>query len=230
MSGERTNGGALLVAERLVRRFADRAVVDGANLSLRRGEKLALVGPSGCGKTTLLQMLGLLDAPDQGSLLMGDVEPWKLGPRERAELRLRSIGFVFQNANLIEHLSARDNVALPSWRLHGSRKRALRTADEMLEHLGLLERASARAVELSTGEAQRVAVARAIVNRPALVLADEPTGSLDSRAASVLMSDFERLAADGVALLVVTHDRTLAARLGRTLQMRDGMLEEASTT
>lgn len=213
---------SILVASELRRRFGDRNVVDGISLSIDAGESVALMGPSGCGKTTLLQMIGLLDRPDAGLVSLDGLDAWTARASIRAELRLAKLGFVFQHSNLISHLSARDNVALPAWRAGASRAAALVRADELLAPLGLAARASALARELSIGEAQRVAVARALINKPALVLADEPTGSLDRASADAVLAAL--LATSGVAVLVVTHDPEVAARAARTVHMRDGKL------
>ncbi|MBL0217279.1 MAG: ABC transporter ATP-binding protein [Myxococcales bacterium] len=212
----------LLAVEGAQRRFAGREVVAGVSLAIAKGETVALMGPSGCGKTSLLQMIGLLDRPDGGTIQLGTLDAWAQSQAIRAELRLTSIGFVFQHSNLIPYLSARDNVALPAWRAGGARAPALARADELLERVGVGGRRDGRASELSIGEAQRVAVARALINRPRLVLADEPTGSLDAESTEAVLALL--LANDGPAVLVVTHDPEVAARAGRTLHMRDGKL------
>ncbi|MBS1120336.1 MAG: transporter ATP-binding protein [Deltaproteobacteria bacterium] len=212
----------VLEAHGLTRRHGTREVVHDASLVIADGESVALMGPSGCGKTSLLQMLGLLDHPTEGTLALRGRDAWSCTEITRAEMRLSWLGFVFQQNNLFEHLSARDNVAIARWRATGSRRDSLREADRLLDRLGLATRARARAAELSIGEAQRVAVARALVNRPCLVLADEPTGSLDTASAAAVMDAL--LEADGVAVLVVTHDPEVAARAGRILRMRDGKL------
>lgn len=211
------------------RRFGDRDVVAGISLSIARGEHVALMGPSGCGKTTLLQMIGLLDRPDDGSVKLArpgaettDVEPWKETADVRAELRLRSLGFVFQHSNLLPHLTARENIALPAWRAGTPRREAAERAAALLDQLGLAPRADAAAQELSIGEGQRVAVARALINQPQLVLADEPTGSLDAASASAVLDAL--FGSPGVSVLVVTHDPEVAARADRTLRMKDGKL------
>jgi ABC-type lipoprotein export system ATPase subunit len=216
----------LVAAHELRRTFGGRDVVAGVSFAIEAGETVALVGPSGCGKTSLLQMIGLLDRPDGGRVELGGVDAWRQRDAIRAELRLGSIGFVFQHSNLVEHLTARENIAVPAWRAGGARGPALARADELLERVGLAGRANARAAELSIGEAQRVAVARALVNRPRLVLADEPTGSLDAANAATVVDLLVGAARDGngAATLVVTHDPEVAARAGRTLRMRDGKL------
>ncbi|MRG93158.1 ABC transporter ATP-binding protein [Polyangium spumosum] len=216
--------GEVLRCESLVRRLGDRDVVRGASLDLDEAVSVALVGPSGCGKTTFLQMIGLLDRPTAGRVVLAGHDAWSLADDVRAELRLAWIGFVFQQNNLVASLSARENVALPAWRLGSSRREAERAADALLERFGLAARRDAPPGELSVGEAQRVAIARALVNRPRLVLADEPTGSLDSASADVVMDALAAASALGAALLMVTHDPRIAARAQRTVEMRDGRL------
>ncbi len=215
------------------RQLGGREVIDGIDLVIAQGETVALMGPSGCGKTTLLQMIGLLDRPDAGTIAIESVDAWAGSDRARAALRLRTIGFVFQQSNLLEHLSARDNVALPAWRATGSRKQALLDADTLLERFGVGQRGKARGNELSIGEAQRVAIARALINRPKLILADEPTGSLDGEAAGVVVDALlgargfgtsPRDRRDDPAVLIATHDPEVATRAGRILRIRDGKL------
>lgn len=214
----------VLSAADLVRFRGDRAVIAGATLALEAGESVALIGPSGCGKTTLLHMLGLLDRPASGTLQIGGIHPWAVNAAARADLRLQRIGFVFQQSNLLPFLSARDNVAVAAWRLGGDRRAALRAADALLDRFGLAERANSRGGVLSLGEAQRVAVARALINRPALVLADEPTGSLDSQAMSGVLGSFEEVVRQGTALVVATHDPRVAARMHRVVRVDEGRL------
>ena len=212
-----------LVVEGLRRRFADRDVLDGVGFEITAGETVALMGPSGCGKTTLLQIIGLIDRPDEGRVVLGDHEPWSAPASIRAELRLTWLGFVFQRGYLIDHLSARENVALPAWRAGQSRKAALARADELLAPFGMADRSDAPSGVLSIGETQRVAVARALVNRPQWILADEPTGSLDGESARSVLATL--LAPGDAAVLVVTHDPEVAAQTSRTLHMRDGKLK-----
>jgi ABC-type lipoprotein export system ATPase subunit len=214
----------MLRTDGVSRSIGELAVLREVSLELAAGEWVSLVGPSGCGKTSLLMVLGLLDAPDSGTLCVDGVDVAAMSPLARAEARLARIGFVFQSQNLLDHLSTRDNVALPAWRLGGSRAAALRAADALLERFGLAARARTRAGALSTGEAQRAAIARALVNKPALVLADEPTGSLDSKSADAVLELLGEVNAAGATLLVATHDAGVAAK-GRQLSMRDGRLE-----
>jgi ABC-type lipoprotein export system ATPase subunit len=214
----------LLCAEGLVRRLGEADIIRGVSLSILPGERVALLGPSGCGKTTLLQILGLLDRPTAGRVLHSGTDVWAQSDSTRTHIRLQSLGFVFQNNNLLPHLSARDNIALPRWRILGARRAALQDADELLERLGLKDRSSTRAGLLSLGEAQRVAIARALVNRPRLLLADEPTGSLESAATHLVLETLTTVCTDETALLIVTHDPMVAAWAARTLTMRDGAL------
>jgi putative ABC transport system ATP-binding protein len=218
----------VLRAEALVRRIGTREIVAGVDVSLAKGESASLVGPSGCGKTTLLQILGALDRPDGGTVQVGTTDVWSVSDNGRAELRRDRIGFVFQQNNLLDGLTALENVALPAWRKTGSKKTALDRARALLDRFGLEKVASSKAAELSGGEAQRVAIARAIVNEPAVVLADEPTGSLDSSSARVVMDALLAACERGAALLLVTHDADVAARASRTIAMLDGRLVRPS--
>jgi len=218
------NEAEVLRAEGLTRVLGEVTAVAGVSLTIAAGEWVALVGPSGCGKTTLLQMLGLLDRPTAGQLRLAGVDPWKGTVSARTLLRRERIGFVFQGNNLIEYLTARENVALPAWRLLGNRGAALAAADGLLDRLGLSARADTPAAVLSMGEGQRVAIARALVNRPQVVLADEPTGNLDKASGESVMAALGEVCVTGSALLVVTHDVGVAARANRTLTMSDGRI------
>jgi ABC-type lipoprotein export system ATPase subunit len=214
----------LLCADGLERRHASQVVVRHASLSIDAGESVALMGTSGGGKTTLLHMLGLLDRPTGGRLFFAGREPWAEGADARAELRLGRIGFVFQQSNLLPHLSARDNIALPAWRASGDPRDARRQADALLERFGLAGRGDARGAVLSLGEAQRVATARALVNGPDLLIADEPTGSLDSRSSQAVLTMLDEVSAGGTAVLMATHDPAVAARMQRQVRIHDGCL------
>jgi putative ABC transport system ATP-binding protein len=214
----------VLVADKVVRRYGERLVVDQASLTVAAGEMVSLMGASGCGKTTLLHMLGTLDHPDEGHIQIEGRDVGTLSEKERTTLRRERLGFVFQQSNLLPELTTRENVALPAWRATGHRRTSLARADDLLTRFGLAPRADARGHVLSLGEAQRVAVARAIINGPRLVLADEPTGSLDSEAANAVLDALGAICASGTALLVVTHDPSVAARSTRRLAMRDGRI------
>jgi len=205
-------------------------VLDGVSLSVSRGEWISLMGPRGCGKTTLLQLMGLLDTPNSGHVLLFGDDAGSRSAGWRAQARLRQIGFVFQNHNLLGHLTARENVALPMWRLGGSRQKAFAAADDMLGRFGLSARAHTLARRLSMGEAQRVAIARSIANRPALVLADEPTGSLDTASAELVLSALSAIVSTGAALVLATHDHGVAQRGARLVKMCDGKLGAPALT
>jgi ABC-type lipoprotein export system ATPase subunit len=217
----------VLAAESLEQRLGGAVIVTRASLSLTPGEALAIVGPSGCGKTTLLHMLGLLERPAAGRVLVRGLDAWNLPDAARARLRLRHIGFILQRSNLLPHLSARENVSLPAWRLEGARQPALAAAESLLVRFGLRRRVHSTARTLSLGEAQRVAIARALINRPAVVLADEPTGSLDSGAAAAVLEALDEIRVAGAALLLATHDASVAQRFPRVIEMQDGCLRAA---
>jgi putative ABC transport system ATP-binding protein len=195
--------------------------LDGADLAIEAGEFVALEGPSGSGKTTLLQLLGALDRPSSGEVLFEGRDLARLPDHELAALRLRSFGFVFQQFNLIPTLSAVENVEAKLAPTGGTRERAL----ELLGEVGLSDRADHLPQQLSGGEQQRVAIARALSVEPRVVLADEPTGNLDSATGREIIDLLEKLAAEhGSTIVVATHDATLAARAPRRLAMRDGHL------
>ena len=194
----------------------------GVDLRIAAGEYIAVMGPSGSGKSTLLNVLGLLDRPDGGHYRLEGRDVTTLSAEEQAGVRSRRIGFVFQSFHLVPRLTAAENIALPMM-LAGlpARERDLRVR-EALAGFGLADRASHRPDQLSGGQRQRVAIARATIMRPALLLADEPTGNLDRATGEEVLRLLEALNADGVTLLVVTHDAALGARAGRRLLMEDG--------
>src|SRR5215213_3322545 len=196
--------------------------VAGVSLSVASGEWLSVVGPSGSGKSTLLNLLGLLDRPTSGSYALGGREVSKLKGGELARARRELVGFVFQSYNLLPRRSARENIELPMIYAGVGRRERKRRAMEVLERVGLTNRARHKPSELSGGQAQRVAIARALANNPALLLADEPTGNLDSVSSEDLMSLFEELKSSGVTLVVVTHDSNVATHADRTVEIRDG--------
>ncbi|MEY2747607.1 MAG: antimicrobial peptide transporter ATPase [Planctomycetota bacterium] len=222
----------LLSARGVKRRFkvGDRIVevLHGVDLELFDGELVALMGSSGAGKSTLIQVLGLLDAPDEGEVHYGEVSAWKEPPGERARLRNRAVGFVFQFFHLIPELDAVENVLLPAMigsdpDLKARRKELRERARAMLVEFGLGERLDHRPAQLSGGEKQRVAIARALLLDPKLVIADEPTGNLDSTTgAKVLDLLLEEQKKRDLTLLLVTHDERVAARCSRVVRMKDG--------
>ena len=201
--------------------------VDDVSLTVDAGEFVSLVGPSGCGKTTLLLMAGGLLRPDAGAVTVAGTQPYELAPEQRARFRARHIGFVFQQFHLVPYLSVRENVLSPllAWRSDNLDRRA----DELLERFGLADRRDHRPSELSTGERQRTALARALLHRPHLVLADEPTGSLDPDNAALALTALRECAADGAGVLMVTHDRAAAAQAGRVIQLAAGRRTDAES-
>jgi putative ABC transport system ATP-binding protein len=196
----------------------------GVSLEVRPGEYLAVVGPSGCGKSTLLQLVGGIDTPTSGSVEILNTSLTTLSDRELTRLRLTRLGFIFQRFHLLPVLTALENVELPMAEAAVPRKERRERALELLSYVGLADRAGHRATQLSGGEMQRVAVARALANRPALLLADEPTGELDAATGHDILALFRRLNQDGTTLIVVTHDETLAAEAGRVIHMLDGRI------
>ena len=196
----------------------------GVSLTVRQGDYAAIVGPSGCGKSTLLQLLGGIDTPSRGSVELGGIPLHALSDRALTRLRLTRLGFVFQRFHLLPVLTARENVELPMAEAGAGREERRARALELLDYVGLAARADHRATQLSGGEMQRVAIARALANRPALILADEPTGELDAATGRGILDLFRRLSHDGVTLLVVTHDERLAAEAGRVIHMLDGVV------
>ena len=198
----------------------------GVSLRIDQGEYVAVIGPSGSGKSTLMHLLGCLDRPTSGLLRVGGRDVATLSDAELAELRNRTIGFVFQSFQLLARTSARDNVALPLVYRGLRRTERRERAEAALRSVGLGHRLEHRPSQLSGGEQQRVAIARALVGEPRLLLADEPTGNLDTRSGEEVMAILERLVAErGVAVVVVTHDAEVAALADRRVHVRDGLLE-----
>jgi putative ABC transport system ATP-binding protein len=197
--------------------------VDGVDLDVPAGQLLAVMGPSGCGKSTLLHLLGGLERPTDGQVWLAGERLDTASERALAKLRRRSVGFVFQAFHLVEELSAAENVELPVLLAGGSPRTAKQRANLLLEQFGLADRARHLPWELSGGERQRVAIARALANEPLVVLADEPTGNLDTAATLDVLRLFEGLRAIGQTLVLVTHDERVAATADRLISMRDGM-------
>jgi len=195
------------------------------SLQVRSGDYIAVRGPSGCGKSTLLHMLGCVDTPTSGALFFDGSNVAALSDAARSLLRLRHIGFVFQRFFLLPMLTAAENVELPQSEAGVPKAERQHRTRELLEYVGLGARADHRPTQLSGGEMQRVAIARALANRPRLLLADEPTGELDQATGEQVAALLDRVNADGTALVIVTHDATLAGRAQRVLTMKDGCIE-----
>lgn len=194
-------------------------------LRIEPAEYVAIWGPSGCGKSTLLHILGCVDTPSSGALLFENRDVSSLPDAERSDMRLTKIGFVFQRFFLLPMLTAWENVEVPQAEAGVSRQDRSRRTAELLEYVALAPRALHRPSQLSGGEMQRVAIARALANRPVLLLADEPTGELDRSTGEGIAALFDRVQRDGTAVVVVTHDLTIASRAHRRLVMRDGRIE-----
>ena len=197
----------------------------GVSLSIQSGELVSIMGSSGSGKSTLMNLLGLLDRPSSGDYRFAGRDTSSLAEPEAAAIRNRKIGFVFQQFNLLPRLDARDNIGMPLLYRGLSRREAAQRAEPLLEAVGMAERGHHRPNELSGGQQQRVAIARALVGEPSLILADEPTGALDSEVGGEIMELFLRLNREqGIAVVIITHDAEVAARCPRQLVMRDGRL------
>jgi len=203
--------------------------VSGVTFQVGAGEFISIQGPSGCGKTTLLHLLGALDVPSEGAVLLAGQDITRLSDQALSRIRSRNIGFVFQAFNLIPDLDVLQNVALPLKYAGVSSKQREQQAREALQAVGLAHRLNHRPSELSGGEEQRVAVARALVNRPQLILADEPTGNLDSRNREGVLNLFRDLNRAGQTIVVVTHDPAVAEAAGRRMFMKDGQFVAAHT-
>ncbi|MBC7335735.1 MAG: ABC transporter ATP-binding protein [Clostridia bacterium] len=204
--------------------------VDGVSFEVEAGEFVALMGPSGCGKSTLMHLLGCLDLPDAGSYRLDGVEVFALGEKDLARLRGKYLGFVFQAFNLIPRLSALENVELPLVYAGVPAGERRRRAKAVLERVGMGHRAAHSPAELSGGQQQLVAIARALVNEPAVILADEPTGNLDTATSRQVMEILVSLNAEGKTVLLVTHEADIAAYARRVLRLRDGKIVKDEKT
>ncbi len=196
--------------------------LDHVNLRIRTGEFVSIIGPSGSGKSTLMNIIGCLDTADEGEYLLEGQNIEHYSERDLTQLRRRKIGFIFQNFNLIHQMTALENVELPLIYQKVRRKERLVRATEALRTVGLVDRMNHRPMELSGGQQQRIAIARALVTRPSLFLADEPTGNLDSRTSEEILSLFHRLHGEGNTIVLITHDEQVSQQAERRLQIRDG--------
>ena len=210
--------------------FGTLEVLKGIDMHISRGEVVSIVGPSGAGKTTLLQIMGTLDKPDAGTLTIDGTDVLALGRTKLANFRNRHIGFVFQFHQLLPEFTAIENIMIPAFIAHTPSREAKRRAAELIDFMGLTDRAHHKPAELSGGEKQRVAVARALINSPSVVFADEPSGSLDSKNKDELHSLFFDLRNRfGQTFVIVTHDDHLATLTDRTIHMRDGIITDCTS-
>ena len=210
--------------------FGSLEVLKDIDLTIQKGEIVSIVGPSGAGKTTLLQIIGTLDRPDTGSVIIDGIDTTTLSQKKLSDFRNRHIGFVFQFHQLLPEFTAIENIMIPAYIAGVNTKEARHRAEELLQFMGLSDRAKHKPNELSGGEKQRVAVARALINNPDVILADEPSGSLDSKNKEELHQLFFDLRDKyGQTFVIVTHDEGLASITDRTIHMRDGILEHLET-
>ena len=215
----------MIQARGIRKRFDKLEILKGIDLMIDTGEIVAIVGPSGAGKTTLLQIIGTLDKPDIGTLLIEGIEPFRLNEKQMADFRNRHIGFVFQFHQLLPEFTALENVMIPALIARPPTSAAEKRAKELLDFLKLSDRIKHKPAELSGGEKQRVAVARALVNRPSVILADEPSGSLDTQNKEELHALFFDLRNEmGQTFVIVTHDEQLATQADRIIHMKDGQI------
>ena len=215
----------LVTLDSICKSFGSLQILKEITLSIHQGEITSIVGPSGAGKTTLLQIIGTLLKPDKGELSIGGVNPFALSAQKQAHFRNKQIGFVFQFHQLLPEFTAAENVAIPAMIAGMSKRQALSEAEQLLTQLGLADRLKHRPAQLSGGEKQRTAVARALINSPTLILADEPSGSLDTQRKEELIELFFELRDQlGQTFLIVTHDKDFAQRADRTLSLQDGRI------
>ncbi|MFW0738006.1 MULTISPECIES: ABC transporter ATP-binding protein [unclassified Flavobacterium] len=204
-------------------------VLKGINLEINKGEYVALMGPSGSGKSTLMNLLGCLDTPTSGHYILNGKDVSQMGDDELAGIRNKEIGFVFQTFNLLPRTTALDNVALPMIYAGYSKADRTKRAEEVLKQVNLADRMDHQPNQLSGGQRQRVAIARALVNKPSIILADEPTGNLDSKTSVEIMKLFGDIHAQGNTVILVTHEEDIAAYAHRVIRLRDGLIESDTT-
>ena len=229
MSGDTADATAVIETRALGKVYspgteAEVIALQGVEMTIARGEFVAIMGPSGSGKSTLMNLIGCLDTPTSGVYLCDGIDVASLDAAERAILRRDKIGFVFQGFTLLPRMSALENVAMPMGYANVPRDERMLRAQEALDAVGLSGRAGHRPSELSGGQQQRVAIARALINRPPILLADEPTGALDTRTGEEILALFKRLQAEDHTVVLITHDPDVAAHADRTFVMRDGEL------
>lgn len=220
---------SFILAENITKTFGngDSAVkaIDALSFDIRAGEFIGIMGESGAGKSTLLSVLGAMNAPTSGRLLVDDIDVYALSRERRADFRREFLGFVFQSFHLVPYLTVLENVLLPLAIVKAGRKDKIAMAEAALQHVGLFDKQARLPGQLSGGEKERVAIARAVVNEPPILLADEPTGNLDSKTTRDIMALLQRLNHDGMTIIMVTHSHECAAYAGRILQITDGCLD-----
>ena len=217
----------MLVASGLQKKYSSLTVVNDVSLTVNKGEIISIIGPSGAGKSTLLHLLGALDKPDKGKVMIDGTDIYALSAKKKALFRNKHLGFVFQFHHLLPEFTAAENVAIPLWISGTGKKEGLAKAVEILETVGLGQRTGNKPAELSGGEQQRVAIARALINKPSVIMLDEPTGNLDSNNAQSVHQLFLSLRREtGQTFIMITHNDELAGLTDRTLLMKDGMIVE----
>ena len=229
----KSTGSPTLVLDQVIKTYTmgdtEVRALRGVSLTIGRNEYVAIMGPSGSGKSTLMNMIGCLDTPTSGTYLLEDLPVGEMSDDELADIRNRKIGFVFQTFNLLPRADVLHNVELPLVYAGVPRAERRRRAEEAIARVGLADRAHHKPNELSGGQRQRVAIARALVGRPSIILADEPTGNLDSKTGAEIMGMFDELHAAGQTIILVTHEDEIAAHARRTIRLRDGLIESDLT-